>query len=368
MYLEMKVGIVTPYDADNMGAILQSTALKNYLIQKGHEPYFVNYRNKKAIDQSFKKNSCEIDKGFLIKYWPRFFIHPIQNIRSFSYYISLVRHIFWNKQRKKMFYEYLSKCNVMDEGDYADLYILGSDEIWNIKSPLFHNPLFWGIGLKPVVSYAASVSNSTLEDYNDYSYLTNGLSNLDFISVRDAYSRDIVHNFVSSEIEIVLDPTLLCAKLRDTTEKEQQWLVLYGYRFSWYGIEPFIRKFADEKNLKIVCVWFQQDFADENIVCLPEQFSETLAQAKYILTSTFHGSIFSIINRKKFASLEPSTKTRELLKQFDLYERAIFYSSSYEKFRSVFDQPIDYENVEVKLKDQQEHSKRVFNTILEKYG
>ena len=84
MHVEMKIGIVTPYDADNMGAMLQSTSLKDYLIKQGHEPYFIRYRDTKAVILNFKKNSCETDNSFFIKYWPRFLIHPIKMLRVFD--------------------------------------------------------------------------------------------------------------------------------------------------------------------------------------------------------------------------------------------------------------------------------------------
>lgn len=152
----MKIAIITPYEADNMGAMLQTLALKKYLESKGHETVHVRFRSDSEIWKWFSWNCPGLDIN-LLKYWARFIKHPIDNIKIFPDYINTIKRYMWIKTRKRIFREYLDKLPVVElhNNDKIDLYVLGSDEIWNVSSPLFRNKIFWGEGYTPSVVYAA---------------------------------------------------------------------------------------------------------------------------------------------------------------------------------------------------------------------
>ena len=49
----MNIAIITFYDADNMGAMLQALALKRYIEKKGHHVEHIRIRTDKEIMNSF---------------------------------------------------------------------------------------------------------------------------------------------------------------------------------------------------------------------------------------------------------------------------------------------------------------------------
>lgn len=94
------------------------------------------------------------------------------------------------------------------------------------------------------------------------------------------------------------------------------------------------------------------DFCDEYINASPFELLEYVKHADYIITDTFHGTIFSIINHKPFVSLIREShngvygnkeKLTDLLSRLELTERGI--SNSADLFE-IIDQPIDYNRVE----------------------
>lgn len=367
--MNMKIAIITPYEADNMGAMLQTLALKKYLESKGHETVHVRFRSDSEIWKWFSWNCPGLDIN-LLKYWARFIKHPIDNIRIFPNYINTIKRYMWIKTRKRIFREYLNRLPVVElyNNEKIDLYVLGSDEIWNVSSPLFRNKIFWGEGYTPSVVYAASMSGAGIEDFRKYPEYIKYFNNFDYITVRDQNTQNVLQTFTGFCAEKVVDPTLLVTKgIVSSKEEKKNWLLLYGYPSEWKKFSEYIKRFAREQKLKIVSLWFYLEFADKNILCTPEQFQYYLSISRYVVTNTFHGSVFSVLGETQFVTYSPKSKATELLEDLKQQSRIIYETDSYSDFAETLSTKCDYEETRLIIRTKQKESQNILDGMLRKY-
>jgi len=103
--------------------------------------------------------------------------------------------------------------------------------------------------------------------------------------------------------------------------------------------------------------------ADRNIEADIFEFLGYVKKAKYVVTATFHGSIFSIIFKKQFVSTVGNClKIVDILERLNLGDRDI---TNIEKIESVIDRLIDYDEVEkLKLKYRKESMEYLEKAIL----
>ncbi|QQU15538.1 polysaccharide pyruvyl transferase family protein [Enterococcus casseliflavus] len=139
---------------------------------------------------------------------------------------------------------------------------------------------------------------------------------------------------------------------------------MYGYsgRLNKYE-NSLIREFSNNEQLEVICIGGVQDCCDKFIDCDPFELLAYFRDAEYIVTDTFHGTIFSIINKKKFTTLIRRSvgtsygneeKLSYLLKTFGLGSRGV-QEINENILREQFLKPIDYKNVnnilEIKRKE-----------------
>ena len=82
------------------------------------------------------------------------------------------------------------------------------------------------------------------------------------------------------------------------------YIIVYAYtgRLSKFE-EKYIKKFAKKYNKKIVSLGFYQKIADYNLVVEPFEMLEYFKKSDYVITDTFHGTIFSIKMHAKFCTI-----------------------------------------------------------------
>ncbi|RUR84600.1 polysaccharide pyruvyl transferase family protein [Chlorogloeopsis fritschii PCC 9212] len=326
----MKIGILTYHHTLNYGATLQAYALYKTLGQQGHDVEMIDYRPRVAI-KFYSKQFYPIWRskyrfsfnpyfiGNLIKFW---------KMRKFlSSKMTLSSNRFSSRKELKTF------------NHQYDAVICGSDELWNINSFRGFDPSFFldfvtnQNTLK--LSYAASFGNteSLMELKNDIYKLIN---DFDVISVRDSNSLRLVSECDRQALK-VLDPTFL-AKYNDiivTPSIKQKYLLIYGTELS-VKQENFVKSVATVKNLIPISIGYYNKVAHYNFIGVsPEEWLGYFAQAEYVVTSFYHGTIFSLIFRKPFtvfAKTYKAHKVQDLLSNLGL-EKRIFTDSENAEFR-----------------------------------
>ena len=368
----MNIAIITFYDADNMGAMLQALALKRYIEKKGHHVEHIRIRSDKEIMNSFYANCPSLDIK-IYRYFLRFIKHPVNNIKLYPLFVASCKKQKWIIKRKKVFRNYLKQMKAINIGDRPfDLYVLGSDEIWNISSSLCREPVFWGNGYGPSIVYAACTSGADESTFRLYPEIINSFKNFKQITARDDNTINVIKSFVSDEVNKVVDPTILVEQdniIQNYNKSfKGKYLLVYGYPYQWKKSVQFIKRFAQEKNLKIVSLWFYLEFADINVVNKPEEFIMYFMNAEFVVTTTFHGSIFSLLSKAHFVTYNPRDKARQLLDEFKLSDRIIEANDSYEVFSNTIQNNCNYDIVFDLIERKRTKSAKVLDGMILQYG
>ena len=195
------------------------------------------------------------------------------------------------------------------------------------------------------------------------------MKTFDAISVRDANSGIIVEQLTGKEPVYNLDPVLvydymnLCDKIpqSETTEK---YLILYAYTGRISGNEAdWISAYAKKRNLKVYAIGGIQKCADRFIDCSPFEVLTYFKNAEEIITDTFHGSIFSIITHRPFATIIRKSvgdsygneeKLRDLLKRLELSSRMTNQIDDVEKINGHL---VDYEKIDKIINSERNNAK-----------
>lgn len=311
-----KVGIMSMQRIANYGSFLQAYALKQLIEELGCEVEFVDYH----VEQCLEKDIFESNNDFIRKIK--------KAATALSYDAPLFQKIAYIKYKKNFAKKYIPLLGVKVEKNYnpqLDCLIIGSDEVFNCiqknKNVGYSLELFGkNHKSKKLISFSASFGNTTLKKLQEYkkeNEIAELLKKFDAISVRDDNSGSIVKKLTGNEPEYNLDPVLLYNYSRDCSQIPvintcEKYMILYAYagRISKEESE-WIKNYAKEKKLKVYCFGGVHRCADRFIDCSPFEVLAYFQRAEEIITDTFHGSVFSIINHKPFSTIVRRSNNQE---------------------------------------------------------
>lgn len=358
----MKIGILSMQKILNYGSFLQAFSLKKQFENRGHEVYFIDIEPGRVIcpAKAEKMNIC--------KKFDRYFLKRIENYLL-------------DKKMSRIHIEdyekFLETEKHLDDSDRFDIAVIGSDEVFNATVSSrwgFTTQLFGDIkNADRIVTYAASCGSTTLDLAKAYGIekdIRDALQNVEMFSVRDQNSYEFVHGITKRSAVINVDPVFLAdydSYIKLPVRRKPYLLVYaYGNRINDEKEIKAIKSYAKKNKLDILCVGMQQRWCKYNIAANAFELLGYVKNAECIVTDTFHGSVFSIKYNKKFVTLIRESNKQKLgglLKQFGLYNRAIFDMNMFE---NVMDSMIDYKNVNAIIHDEQEKSKRYLDEICRK--
>ncbi len=355
------VGIISMQRIYNYGSFLQAYALKRMIEKSGNKVIFLDYKVEKPRNIS---EASFMNKRMKQKI--RLFIYKILNI--FHALNEEQQHILaFRKMYDKNLYERLGvskKCRKP-----VDTLVIGSDEVFNcLQSNInvgFSKELF-GIGFeyKKKISYAASFGNTTIEKIDKEkvtTYIKKWLRDFDSISVRDDNSLKICKELQVPNVCKNLDPVLMYDFKNEIIDQKtfikEPYMIVYAYANRINENEKnIIISYAKKNNLALVSVGGYQKFCDYNIVLSPLEVLGLFKNCSCVVTDTFHGSILSIINKKKFAVIVRTSKTGNYgnSEKIDDLLRTL----------KLTDQVANYKNIEEILKKEINYD--LVDTIIEK--
>lgn len=186
-----------------------------------------------------------------------------------------------------------------------DAVVIGSDEVWNSRHPLYAGrAAFFGVGLpaRRVVSYAASFGNTSCWEGLAPPW-PELVASLDAISVRDENSWWMLKHALGVEAPLVLDPCLLADPAGPSAvAPEGRYALVYGHNFS----APFadaVREWGRTRGVRLVSMGYRNDWADESLIAAgPIEFDAAVAGAEAVATNFFHGCVFALRYGKPFAT------------------------------------------------------------------
>ena len=202
------------------------------------------------------------------------------------------------------------------------------------------------------------------------------MKNFDYISVRDKNSFSIVERLLERKPLYHLDPVLAydylkCCPLLSQVKKKEKYLLLYAYSGRIKENEnKWIKQYAKERQLKIYAIGGVHQCSDKFINCSPFQIFSYFQNADEVITDTFHGTIFSIITHRKFATIVRESKENEygneeklidLLERLELKDRIINNIVDIEKINS---RDIQYKKVDEIITAERQRTQSYIKEIL----
>lgn len=324
-----KVKMLTFHNAENYGATLQAYALKETLKELGVNPEFVNYENKKILSD-YKLIRTNSLKSFFSSLW--YLPRNLKRKRSFKSFGD--RYLDTNK---KIYYS----CDEIEKDiERGDIFVAGSDQIWNPAltdglSDVYTLNFETDEKIKKII-YGASLGNEELlQKYA--SDFEEKLVGLDLISVREQSVIKPLKEICGKTVEQVVDPTLLLSKdnwdnliaENDTVSLPFEKYILVYTLFESDEVTKIANYLSKVTGLKVV--HFRKYNAYENeLISLyskgPVDFVNAFKNAGYVVTNSFHGTVFSLIFERKFYSVLPKTRAgriKDLLGDLGLGKRII---------------------------------------------
>lgn len=345
----MKCGIVTVYNSENCGSYLQAYALSRFLKKNGHEAVFIR--------QNFSDHSAS-RKNYLLKLVKTALRGNLAGAKSLAV-------------RRKIFHKAIAKhLQIVETADGLDCCILGSDVIWDITEGLFRNrhTFFWGSQFCPtkVIAYAPSVGFAKKEHLEKMDFVTKSLGLMDAVSVRDVASLELLQPYCNKEIQLVCDPTYLIDRadyeaIAEPTELEK-FIFLYCYGNLPAADREAIQAIAKAEGLKTVTFGNYNSWCDVCIPYDPLLFLSIYKKADYIITNTFHGTVFSTIYEKHFAVVKnDKQKVMNALKMCGLSDKMTESAADY---ATILHGEYDYETARQSILRERENSLRYLNKAL----
>lgn len=296
----MNIGIITFHCAHNYGAVLQAYSSKTFLESLGHTVYFIDYRPNFLTDKykvyNWKRYLSLSPIKMLTKFKNEIPIRK-ERIKKYLHFERFINDILLDKGRKA--------CRTKKDYQKLDILFLGSDQIWNTKLSLGIKPFYFGdIGIDlPIMVYAASLEDSIEPSLIEY--MKKRLPKMKSLSVREPNLSLFLKEKVNIQTEIVVDPTLLLSskdweKLAVPVSAPQRYVLMYYFGYNpevFYQAEKFA--IAHDCTLKIISVGVYNDSRYINVVS-PENFIWLFKNASFVLTNSYHGTAFSIINHIPF--------------------------------------------------------------------
>jgi hypothetical protein len=367
-----RVSMLTFHYAHNWGAVLQALALKKRLELFGVQVEIVNYRNKKVENIYKGKLRWKPRREWLL---PQHWSDMIKQVGFVRY-----AQVDWTRQQKN-FREFIAKV-VQGKGEVVplnelkhydtDMFIVGSDQVWDkhITGGLDRGYFLDFDTYAKKVSYAASMTSWTLTA-RDTKFLSNCLNDFDAISVREKAIADKLSEFTNKQIFTVLDPTLLLDANAYTEWEEPASFEIEKYVFAYFVTEskPVMQcaqKIASELNLKLIELHYYKrpelDNHHQITDISPAQFLWYIKTAEFVVTNSFHGTVFSILYERLFYTVYKAGKNQRaenLLACLDLSSRHIESSVNVD-----ICEMIDFENVRRLLDEQRLDSLKFLKTAL----
>ena len=286
---------VTKYSSYNFGAVLQTYALQKKIISMGYENSILDFERPK---KPFSVRSLSSLSGIVNSIY--YSLNKKNIEKGYSRFDDFINNEYI---LTKKYDNYDSLCK---EPPNADVFFCGSDQVWN---PMKIQDVFFLRFVPNSVraSYAASIGVSKIpfaarRVFEEY------LEDIDFISLREKKAKENIESIIKKDCEVNIDPVLLLKK-EEWLEKasfpnlSNDYILCYIlYRPPW--LNAWLKKIHKETGLKIVLIssnGYRNVYHNKMILDAgPKEFIGLINNAKFVISSSFHGVAMSIALHKNF--------------------------------------------------------------------
>ena len=141
--------------------------------------------------------------------------------------------------------------------------------------------------------------------------------------------------------------------------RDYKYMIVYSYSVPKEH-QAYIKRYARKNNLKLVSICLYQSWCDLNINCHPMEFSSYIRFSECVYTTTFHGTIFTLLNHKKCAIYSCSKKLKDLLEWTHKEETMLSLTATYDEFESLITKQHSYELFETIIEKKRQESQKIY--------
>ncbi|MFA5329757.1 MAG: polysaccharide pyruvyl transferase family protein [Prolixibacteraceae bacterium] len=359
----MKIGIITYHYGLNCGAILQAYALQTQIERLGHDVEFIDYRPK--VKRTFHDYVAKSPLTMIKKWIDIYNIYKYNRIDTFGKV---------NKRSKK---KYLTINELRSSPPRFDVYITGSDQLWNFGASAKEIPyaflLDFGSDKTKRISFAVSLGQGFIPDILIESFKAR-LLKFNAISVRETSGCDVVQSILDDTITVkhIQDPTILLnaidyMKIAEPVEINDHLVVSYILSELNNDQISIIKSYCFDQKLDWInlrnpgsCMHIKNVM---NKIVNPYQWLSYVKKSKFMICGSFHAVIFSLIFHKPFIVMVPELITNQggnqrinsILCSLGLLDR---YVSKYSvlNINDLFNKPIEWDFVDQWFSEQKKNS------------
>lgn len=369
----MKIGVVTYWESDdNYGQQLQCFALQTFLRLRGHDVFLIKYAPKKNTHTSSLKK--------FIKYFACLFNPTLRKAHTLWKNEQLLKEKNKKLNKQRLFesfrFTYIKSTDIVYQSidelrsnpPEADVYITGSDQVWN--NPLSDpNTAGWFLDFGTTqrkISYAASMGrNLNAVEMSSFSEL---LKKFYAVGVRELTLCDLCRQCGYENAELVLDPTLLLKSdsypIENKVGTEEPYMFVYvlnvctSQELYWDSLDFFVKQNSLKVNVVGSSGYFQARniIPDVNNICATiPQWLGFIRNARCVVTTSFHGIVFSVLMHRPFLAIlltnrysKGNNRIIDFLMRIGLSERIFDPKIPVEKQMNA---PIDWSVVDHKIED-----------------
>lgn len=366
----MRIGLITIHNANNYGAVLQTFALVNVLSTYG-KVEVINYDNRHISRDSD-----------LIRFYPS--IHGL---------LGTGKDIFRIIPRRKAIGKFLEFRNryinttqlyskrklQQNKLDKFDIYISGSDQIWNpacvSRKKVLDSIYFCDFtsSEKKKISYASSLGSYSFSS-SEKEQLKIYLKDFTHISVREKEAQLFLNDLLSLNVEHVLDPTLLLSKQEwldsfkiKENDSAEKYILLYSVPRSKL-LAKTVDYISKKLNLKVIAInqslttgaKVSQQIRDAG----PIEFLSYFSSASFVITDSFHGTCFALNFAIPFVSVSAGkniNRVQSLLSIVGLEDRILKEEEQLKEMKF----KINFDSAHKRLEKAKEESKNYLSRAIQ---
>lgn len=307
--MKQTVGIITMHRVKNYGSVLQTFALQKVIDSLGYKSEVIDY---------IYPNSWQYDRGVtpVVYNWKNKIAKFLWLKPMWRKYNKMDRFISNNIVLSP---KYFNPTDFNNNPPIYDIYLTGSDQVWNPKYTKGDPVFFLGsINSSNKISYSSSFALDKLpveylEEYKKH------LSKYKYISVREDNGKILVKEMIGKDVPVVLDPTLLLNKEQWFSFIKKRKPIIKGHYILLYILDYAVNPYEilnsffgnkTEKSKKIVSIGMLKDMnchidrtmKDASI----EDFLNLFYYSDLVITSSFHGTAFAVNFGKPLLSIVPN--------------------------------------------------------------
>ncbi|MDR1641739.1 MAG: glycosyltransferase [Clostridiales bacterium] len=339
----MKAAVITLHQVCNYGTQLQAYATQEKLKEYFEDVVFIDYVRADTygiglMNTFTKGNPLKIPLILpTLLYW---------------------RSLFGNFRKN---YLKLTEKSYFNEGDFAgfedcaDVYIAGSDQVWNTGwnsgvIPAFY--LSFAPDEKPKFAFSSSFGRSFVTD-DEVSATKKYINRFDAISMREESGVDILRNrYGYGNATRLIDPTLAMPpsfwrNVAPPSKIKGEYILLYNLNRS-SELDKYALELAKRANIPLYrfCTRLDQVLRSGKSLVMPGifDFVTLVDNAKYVLTDSFHATAFSMIMNTEPICVYPNNYSGRLSEFLKLVESEQRHALDFNDF-DVLSRPVDFEKV-----------------------